>query len=79
MKYEILSIATIEEIKNLRKKYDKALEILLSYSVPCEKFYFVNKDIRFCHGLKKCETDDVTYKYCWDKYIEWSIDSLGGK
>ena len=77
MNYEILSVSTLEEIEKLRKKYDKALELLSNYDLPCKSYNFVNSNIRFCHGIHgNCGTDSEIHKYCWDKYIESKIKEI---
>lgn len=66
------SYALLEYIKDLEKKYDKALETLAKNDVPCEKDEFMEKNYDFCS--KNCGADEAIYKACWDKYIEEELN-----
>ena len=75
MNYEILSIETLEEIETLKRKYKKALELLVEFNLPCENDDFnTTEGIDYCS--KYCSVDEDQYKYCWDKYIEWKIKKI---
>ena len=53
-----------KEIERLNKKYNKALELLADFNLPCEYDEDIIPD-DYCE--ENCDDD---YKKCWDKYIE---------
>ncbi|MBO7733010.1 MAG: hypothetical protein J6S67_10665 [Methanobrevibacter sp.] len=55
------------EIERLNKKYNKALEILADFNLPCEYDEGKIPD-NYCE--ENCSDD---YKKCWDKYIELEL------
>lgn len=59
----------IDERDILREKYNKALDILLDFDMPCEIDDFNTTDIEWCS--KNCSNDEETFKKCWNRYIEW--------
>ncbi len=60
-----------EEIERLKKKYNKALELLVDYNLPCEYDEFNIENSDYCEI--NCSVDDEVYKKCWDKYIELEL------
>lgn len=57
----------LQEIERLNKKYNKALELLADYNMPCE---FDEDKIPDDYCEENCDDD---YKKCWDKYIELEL------
>ena len=57
-------------ITNLQEKYDKSLELLANFNMPCE-YDEVKISHNYCEEF--CDTDDETYKKCWNKYIEIAL------
>lgn len=68
--YAIMKIC--DERDFLKEKYDKALEILTEFDLPCERdnFNIVNAD--YC--MRNCSNDEEQLKRCCDKYIEWKLE-----
>lgn len=58
-------------ITNLQQKYDKALETLVDYNLPCEIDDFMNANTDYCELA--CGVDEEQYKKCWNKFIEWKL------
>lgn len=57
----------LDYITNLQEKYDKSLELLADFNMPCE--YDEGKMPNgYCE--ENCEVSDEIYKKCWNKYIE---------
>lgn len=57
-------------ITTLQKKYNKALELLVDFDLPCEYDEFnIIGGIDYCE--KYCCVDDEQFKECWNKFIEW--------
>lgn len=67
-----------KEIERLNKKYNKALELLADYNMPCE---YEESKIPDDYCEENCDVDDEIYKKCWNKYIELELkgDSSNGK
>ena len=63
----------IDGLNRLNNKYEKALDLLNNFDLPCEKdnFNIVNSD--YCQ--RNCTNDNEQFKKCWDKFIEWKIDN----
>ena len=59
-----------QEIERLNKKYDKALELLQDFNMPCECCDCKIPD-EYCE--KHCTDNSECYKKCWDKYIELEL------
>lgn len=64
-----------ESIKNYRleKKYDKALELLKDYNMPCDIDEFNIKNADYCS--MNCSVDEEVFKACWDLYIEQELEN----
>lgn len=56
-----------KEIERLNNKYNKALELLSDYNLPCEYDEGKIPD-NYCE--ENCSDD---YKKCWNKYIELEL------
>lgn len=56
--------------KQLKNKYNKALEILSDYNMPCEYAKPIIPD-EYCE--ENCEVSDEIYKKCWNKHIELTL------
>lgn len=56
-----------KEIERLNNKYNKALELLADYNLPCEYDEGKIPD-NYCE--ENCSDD---YKKCWNKYIELEL------
>lgn len=65
---ELTDYATKNE--QLENKYDKALEILSDYNMPCEYVKPIIPD-EYCE--ENCEVSDEVYKNCWNKHIELTL------
>lgn len=64
---DYMAYMILDYITNLQNKYDKSLELLANFNMPCE--YDEGKiSHNYCEEF--CDTDDETYKKCWNKYIE---------
>ena len=61
----------LDYITNLQQKYDKSLELLCDYNMPCEIDEFMNVHSDWCEI--NCSYDGEVFKKCWDKFIEWKI------
>ena len=63
-----------ESIKNyhLETKYDKALELLSEYQMPCDIDEFNIKNADYCS--MNCGVDEEIYKKCWKLYIEQELE-----
>ena len=63
-----------ESIKNhhLEEKYNKALELLSEYNLPCEIDEFNIKNADYCS--MNCSVDEEVYKKCWNLYIEQELE-----
>lgn len=65
-----------QKLKNVEKKYDKALELLQEYNMPCEIDDFMEHNSDYC--MDNCSVDEEVYKKCWDKFIEWKLGDGNG-
>ena len=61
-------------ITNLQEKYNKALELLVDFNMPCERDDFNLLDTDYCE--LNCSVDDEQYKKCWNKFIEWRLQGV---
>ena len=59
-----------EDNERLNNKYNKALELLTDFNMPCECCDCKISD-EYCE--ENCGVDDESYKKCWDKYIELEL------
>lgn len=58
------------KIEQLENKYNKALEILSDYNMPCEYVKPIIPD-EYCE--ENCKVSDEVYKKCWNKHIELTL------
>ena len=76
LSYGYFKIATVkallEENEQLKKKLNKAIEILIEYHMPCDIDEFWNKNIDYC--MDNCSVDEEVYKKCWLRYIEQELE-----
>ena len=68
-------LALLDYITNLQEKYNKELELLVDFNVPCEIDDFNLLDTDYCE--LNCSVDDEQYKKCWNKFIEWRLQGVG--
>jgi len=61
-----------EENELLKKKLDKAIEMLIEYQMPCDIDEFWNKNIDYC--MDNCSVDEEVYKKCWLRYIKQELE-----
>ena len=64
--------ALLEENELLKKKLNKAIELLIEYNIPCEMNDFMNKNVDYCSS--NCGVDEEVYKKCWLRYIEQELE-----
>lgn len=63
--------------EKIEQKYNKALELLSQYDVPCEIDDFMNKNVDYCSV--NCSVDKEVFKKCWDRFIEQDLDKSDKK
>ena len=73
IKYHIQKLQ--EENKKLIKKYNKALQLLSDYNLPCEIDGFNTKEENIDYCSQNCRVDEATFVKCWDRYIEQELES----
>ena len=63
-----------KENQQLKEKYNKALELLASYKLPCDidNFNTIEDNIEYC--IKNCSLDEEIFIKCWDKFITQKIE-----
>lgn len=69
--YKDLSEQLQQENQQLKKEYDKALELLYEYNMPCEIDGFMDKNIEYCSI--NCSVDEEVFKNCWRRYIKQTL------
>lgn len=69
--YAIMQIADERDL--LRTKYNKALELLLNYNMPCEIDGFNTKEENIEYCSRNCSVDDEVFIKCWDRFIEQEL------
>lgn len=69
LNYEEIKLL-LSYIEQLENKYNKALEILSDYNMPCEYVKPIIPD-EYCE--ENCEVSDEVYKKCWNKHIELTL------
>lgn len=60
----------IRENQILTKKYNKALQLLTDYNLPCEIDEFNTKEENIDYCSRNCRVDEAIFIKCWDRYIE---------
>lgn len=63
-----------EEIQELKKKYEKSLELLIEYNLPCEIDNFNTKEENLEYCFKNCSVDERIYIKCWNRFIEQELE-----
>lgn len=61
-----------KENELLKKKLNKAIELLIEYNMPCEMNDFMNKNVDYCSS--NCGVDKEVFKKCWLRYIEQELE-----
>jgi len=64
---------TLYELDILNKKYEKALELLSDYNMPCDIDNFNMKDENIDYCSMNCGNDKEIFKKCWDRYITQNL------
>lgn len=62
----------LEKYDELQQKYNKALELLCEYNMPCEIDEFMDKNTDYCS--RNCSVDDEVFKQCWNRFIEQKLE-----
>ena len=62
----------LDYINQLENKYNKALELLVYFNLPCERQMFMDRYSEWCE--LNCSVSDECYKKCWNKYIEAELE-----
>lgn len=61
-----------QKVNQLENKYNKALEFLVDFNLPCEQRMFMDRYSEWCE--LNCSVNDECYKKCWNKYIESELE-----
>ena len=69
--FDTLTMDVLDYITNLQQKYEKALELLKDFDLPCEIDNFNTECSDYC--AINCSNDEEQFKRCWDKLIEWEL------
>ena len=72
IKYHIQKLQ--EENRILIKKYNKALQLLIDYNLPCEIDDFNTKEENIDYCFQNCSVDESIFIKCWDRFIEQEIE-----
>lgn len=65
-----------QENQKLKAKYNKALEILVDYQLPCEIDNFNIKDENIDYCSRNCSVDEKIFIECWNRYIEQQMKEV---
>lgn len=65
-----------QENQKLKDKYNKALEILTEYNLPCEIDKFNTKEENLDYCSKNCSVDEEIFVKCWDRFIEQELKEV---
>lgn len=66
----------IEENQMLIKKYNKALQLLTDYNLPCDIDDFNTKEENIDYCFQNCSVDESVYLKCWDRFIEQELKEV---
>ena len=66
----------IEENQILTKKYNKALQLLTDYNLPCDIDDFNTKEENIDYCFQNCSVDESVYLKCWDRFIEQELKEV---
>ena len=61
---------------NYKEKYNKALQLLTEYNLPCEIDNFNTKEENLDYCSRNCSVDEEIYIKCWDRFIEQSLKEV---
>lgn len=61
-----------KRLKEVQKKLDCTLEMLVEWGPPCELNGFMDKHSDYCE--KNCGVDEEVFKKCWLMYIEDKLE-----
>jgi hypothetical protein len=61
-----------QKVNQIENKYNKALELLVDFNLPCERQMFMDRYSEWCE--LNCSVSDKCYKRCWNKYIEVELE-----
>lgn len=70
-RYFDFGMDSFNEKTGIEAKYNKALELLKDYNMPCDIDEFNIKNADYCS--MNCSVDEEVYKKCWDRYIEQEL------
>lgn len=66
----------IEENQMLIKKYNKALQLLTDYNLPCDIDDFNTKEENIDYCFQNCSVDESVYLKCWNRFIEQELKEV---
>lgn len=61
---------THNESIDLARKYNKALQLLTGYNLPCDIDDFNTKEENIDYCSQNCSVDESIFVKCWNRYIE---------
>ena len=61
------------ENQKLKKKLNKAIELLIKENLPCDIEEFNIRNADYCSS--NCSVDEEIFKKCWLKYIEQELEN----
>ena len=64
---------THNESIDLVRKYNKALQLLSDYNLPCEIDGFNTKEENIDYCSQNCSVDESIFVKCWDRFIEQEL------
>ena len=64
---------THNESIDLARKYNKALQLLSNYNLPCEIDSFNTKEENIDYCSQNCSVDESIFVKCWDRFIEQEL------
>ena len=65
---------THNESIDLARKYNKALQLLIDYNLPCDIDDFNTKEENIDYCFQNCSVDESIFIKCWDRFIEQEIE-----
>lgn len=70
--YDKYYVLLLEENQQLKQEYNKALELLCNYNMPCDLDGFMDKNTDYCSV--NCGVDEEVFKECWRRYIKQELN-----
>lgn len=67
---------THNESIDLTRKYNKALQLLNDYNLPCEIDDFNTKEENIDYCSQNCGVDERIFVKCWDRFIEQELKEV---